>query len=63
MTLDKTDLTERTGKLSTAKLDLVLSGIDVALGRWSERTGGCGRRGASRPVLTWAQSTRDTLAR
>jgi mRNA interferase MazF len=33
VTLDKTDLTERTGKLSRAKLDLVLSGIDVVLGR------------------------------
>jgi mRNA interferase MazF len=33
VTLDKTDLTERTGKLSKAKLDLVLSGIDVVLGR------------------------------
>jgi mRNA interferase MazF len=33
VTLDKADLTERTGKLSRAKLDLVLSGIDVVLGR------------------------------
>ena len=33
VTLDKADLTERAGKLSKAKLDLVLSGIDVALGR------------------------------
>jgi mRNA interferase MazF len=33
VTLDKTDLTERTGKLSRTKLDLVLSGIDVVLGR------------------------------
>jgi mRNA interferase MazF len=31
--LDKGVLTERTGKLSTAKLELVLSGIDVMLGR------------------------------
>lgn len=31
--LDKTDLTERTGKLARAKLELVLSGIDVVLGR------------------------------
>jgi hypothetical protein len=31
--LDKTDLTERTGKLSRAKLELVLAGIDVVLGR------------------------------
>ncbi|MGH7331954.1 MAG: type II toxin-antitoxin system PemK/MazF family toxin [Candidatus Rokuibacteriota bacterium] len=33
VTLDRTDLTERTGKLSRSKLDLVLSGIDVVLGR------------------------------
>ncbi len=33
VTLDKTDLTERTGKLPRPKLDLVLSGIDVVLGR------------------------------
>jgi mRNA interferase MazF len=33
VTLDKADLTERTGKLSRAKLELVLSGIDVVLGR------------------------------
>ena len=33
VTLDKTDLTGRTGKLSRAKLELVLSGIDVVLGR------------------------------
>ena len=32
VTLDKTDLTERTGKLSKAKLELVLAGIDVVLG-------------------------------
>ena len=31
--LDKTLLTERTGKLSRAKIDLMLSGIDVVLGR------------------------------
>ena len=31
--LDKTLLTERTGKLSRAKIDLLLSGIDVVLGR------------------------------
>jgi len=31
--LDKTDLTERVGKLPRAKLSLVLSGIDVVLGR------------------------------
>ncbi len=33
VTLDKIDLTERTGKLSRTKLELVLSGIDVVLGR------------------------------
>lgn len=33
VTLDKTDLTERAGKLPRAKLELVLSGIDVVLGR------------------------------
>ena len=33
VTLDKTDLTERTGKLTRAKLKLVLAGIDVVLGR------------------------------
>ena len=33
LTLDKTDLTERTGKLARPKLELVLSGIDVVLGR------------------------------
>ena len=33
VTLDKTDLTERTGKLPNSKLELVLSGIDVVLGR------------------------------
>ena len=33
ITLDKTDLTERAGKLSRSKLGLVLSGIDVVLGR------------------------------
>jgi mRNA interferase MazF len=31
--LDRSWLTERTGKLSRAKLDLVLRGIDVVLGR------------------------------
>lgn len=31
--LDKSLLTERTGKLSAAKVELVLSGIDVVLGR------------------------------
>ena len=33
VTLDKADLTERTGKLARSKLELVLSGIDVVLGR------------------------------
>lgn len=33
VTLDKTDLTERAGKLPRANLRLVLSGIDVVLGR------------------------------
>lgn len=33
VTLDKTDLTERVGKLPRPKLALVLSGIDVVLGR------------------------------
>ena len=32
-TLDRTVLTERVGKLSSSKLDLVLSGLDVLLGR------------------------------
>jgi mRNA interferase MazF len=32
-TLDRTVLTERVGKLSSLKLDLVLSGLDVVLGR------------------------------
>ena len=31
--LDKTSLTERAGKLSAAKVELLLSGIDVVLGR------------------------------
>lgn len=33
VTIDKAELSERVGKLSRAKLDLVLSGIDVVLGR------------------------------
>lgn len=33
VTLDKATLTERVGKLPRAKLDLVLAGIDVVLGR------------------------------
>jgi mRNA interferase MazF len=32
-TLDRTVLTERVGKLSQSKLDLVLAGLDVVLGR------------------------------
>jgi mRNA interferase MazF len=31
--LDKTFLTERVGKLSAAKVELLLSGIDIVLGR------------------------------
>ena len=33
VTVDKAALTQRMGKLSRAKLELVLSGIDVVLGR------------------------------
>lgn len=33
VTLDKTRLTERVGKLARAKLELVLTGIDIVLGR------------------------------
>ena len=33
VTLDKSELTERAGKLPKAKLELVLSGVDVILGR------------------------------
>jgi mRNA interferase MazF len=33
VTLNKADLTERTGTLAQSKLELVLSGIDVVLGR------------------------------
>ena len=33
VTVDKAALTERVGKLSAPKLDLVLAGIDVVLGR------------------------------
>jgi len=33
VTLDKSGLTVRVGKLPKAKLDLVLSGVDVVLGR------------------------------
>jgi hypothetical protein len=33
VTVDKATLTERVGKLSSVKLELVLAGIDVVLGR------------------------------
>jgi mRNA interferase MazF len=33
VTLDRTPLTKRMGKLPKSKLDLILSGIDVILGR------------------------------
>jgi mRNA interferase MazF len=33
VTLDRGDLTERVGKLARAKSELILSGIDVVLGR------------------------------
>ena len=33
VTLDRSELAERVGKLSRAKLELVLSGVDVVLGR------------------------------
>jgi mRNA interferase MazF len=33
VTLDRSELSERVGKLARAKLELVLSGIDVVLGR------------------------------
>jgi mRNA interferase MazF len=33
VTIDKAELSERVGKLPRAKLELVLSGIDVVLGR------------------------------
>ena len=33
VTLDRTVLTERVGKLPKAKVDLILAGIDVILGR------------------------------
>jgi mRNA interferase MazF len=33
LTLDKTDLIERVGKLARAKIDLLLAGIDIVLGR------------------------------
>jgi mRNA interferase MazF len=33
LTLDKAALTERVGKIARAKIDLLMSGIDVVLGR------------------------------
>jgi mRNA interferase MazF len=33
VTLDKSELTERLGKLPKAKMELLLSGVDVVLGR------------------------------
>jgi mRNA interferase MazF len=33
VTVDRATLTERVGKLSSVKLDLVLAGIDIVLGR------------------------------
>jgi mRNA interferase MazF len=33
VTLDKADLTERTGRLSPSKLELVLAGVETVLGR------------------------------
>jgi mRNA interferase MazF len=33
VTLDRSELTERVGKLSKVRLELVLSGVDVVLGR------------------------------
>jgi len=33
MTVDRGDLTERVGRLSTSQLELILSGIDIVLGR------------------------------
>jgi len=33
VTLDKAHLTEHVGRLSRAKIDLVLAGIDVVVGR------------------------------
>ena len=33
VTVDKTVMTERVGKLSSAKVELVLAGVDVILGR------------------------------
>jgi PemK-like, MazF-like toxin of type II toxin-antitoxin system len=56
VTLDKSFLVERVGKLSAAKVELLLSGIDVVLGRLYGRvpvvrratTSRCARR-TSRP--------------
>jgi mRNA interferase MazF len=33
VTLDRSRLSERTGKLPTAKMELVLAGVDIVLGR------------------------------
>ena len=33
VTLDRSDLSERVGKLSRSRIDLVLAGLDVVLGR------------------------------
>jgi mRNA interferase MazF len=33
VTVDRATLTDRVGKLTTAKLDLVLAGLDIVLGR------------------------------
>jgi len=33
VTLDRSILTERVGKLARSKVDLILSGIDIVLGR------------------------------
>jgi mRNA interferase MazF len=33
VTLDRSTLTERVGKLTQSKMDLILSGIDIVLGR------------------------------
>jgi hypothetical protein len=34
VTIDRTLLTEAVGKLSERRLQLVLAGIDIVLGRW-----------------------------
>jgi hypothetical protein len=68
--LDKTILTERVGKLSTAKVESLLSGIDVVLGRRLQRPLDfefilCANpQLASRPAMwgTWAASPPMTIA-